>query len=65
MARDGGHGGIRLDGGISADVEAERRILAISPQQHSIWGFHDRAFALGFLQLCLAGLNVRGIYKNR
>jgi hypothetical protein len=30
-----------------------------------IWGLHDRAYALIFLQLCLAGLNVRGVYKNR
>ena len=30
-----------------------------------IWGLHDRAYALIFLQLCLAGLNVRGICKNR
>ena len=30
-----------------------------------IWGLHDGAFALVFLQLGLAGLNVRGIYKNR
>ena len=30
-----------------------------------IWGLHDRAYALIFLQVCLAGLNVRGVYKNR
>jgi hypothetical protein len=36
MAGNGGHGSVRLDGGTSADVEAQRRILAISPQQHSL-----------------------------
>jgi hypothetical protein len=30
-----------------------------------IWGIHDQAYALVFLQLCLAGLNIRGIRKNR
>jgi hypothetical protein len=30
-----------------------------------IWGLHDGAYALVFLQFCLAALNVRGIYKNR
>jgi hypothetical protein len=30
-----------------------------------VWGLHDRAFALIFLQLCLAFLNVRGAMKNR
>ena len=36
MAGNGGHGNVRLDGGISAEVEAQRGILAISPQQHSL-----------------------------
>jgi hypothetical protein len=31
----------------------------------TIWAVHDRAYALVFLQLCLAALNLRGIYKNR
>ncbi|MBA2705076.1 MAG: hypothetical protein H0U60_14645 [Blastocatellia bacterium] len=30
-----------------------------------IWGAHDRAYALIFLQLCLAFLNTRGAIKNR
>jgi len=30
-----------------------------------MWGVHDRAYALVLLQVCLAVLNVRGIYKNR
>jgi hypothetical protein len=29
-----------------------------------VWGWHDHAYALIFLQLCLAGLNLRGILKN-
>jgi hypothetical protein len=29
------------------------------------WGLHDRAYALIFLQLCLAFLNIRGTQKNR
>jgi hypothetical protein len=36
MAGDGSHGIVRLDGGISADVEAQRGILAISSEQHSL-----------------------------
>jgi hypothetical protein len=30
-----------------------------------IWGAHDAAYALIFLQLCLGFLNVRGAIKNR
>jgi hypothetical protein len=30
-----------------------------------IWGYHDRAYALILLQVCLAGLNIRGTVKNR
>lgn len=30
-----------------------------------VWGVHDGAFALIFLQLCLAIMNVRGAIKNR
>ena len=29
-----------------------------------IWGVHDRAYALIFLQVCLAVLNIRGAIKN-
>ena len=29
-----------------------------------IWGAHDRAYALIFLQLCLAFMNIRGAMKN-
>jgi hypothetical protein len=30
-----------------------------------LWGLHDRAYGLVFLQFCLAGLNIRGIYKSQ
>ncbi len=29
------------------------------------WGLYDRAFALIFLQLCLAFLNIRGAMKTK
>lgn len=29
-----------------------------------IWGWHDRAYALVVLQVALAALNIRGVYKN-
>jgi hypothetical protein len=29
-----------------------------------VWGWHDQAYALIALQLALAGLNIRGAYKN-
>jgi hypothetical protein len=29
-----------------------------------VWGLHDHAYALVFLQLCLAATNVRGASKN-
>ena len=30
-----------------------------------VWGWHDGAYALILLQLCLAFLNIRGAIKNR
>ncbi|HEV8137828.1 MAG TPA: hypothetical protein VGP85_24325 [Pyrinomonadaceae bacterium] len=30
-----------------------------------VWGVHDGAYALIFLQLCLGFLNIRGAVKNR
>jgi len=30
-----------------------------------VWGLYDHAYALIFLQLCLAFLNIRGAVKNR
>lgn len=29
-----------------------------------VWGWHDGAYALICLQLCLAALNIRGVLKN-
>ena len=29
------------------------------------WGWHDHAWALIALQVCLAGLNIRGVKKNQ
>jgi hypothetical protein len=29
------------------------------------WGWHDHAWALVALQLCLAALNIRGVKKNQ
>jgi hypothetical protein len=30
----------------------------------AVWGWHDEAYALIALQIALAGLNIRGAYKN-
>jgi hypothetical protein len=30
----------------------------------TVWGIHDRAYALVGLQFFLAALNIRGVYKN-
>ena len=30
-----------------------------------VWGVHARAYALIVLQLCLAGMNIRGEQRNR
>ncbi len=30
----------------------------------SAWGWHSGAYALIVLQVCLAAMNVRGVYKN-
>ena len=29
-----------------------------------VWGWHDEAYALIALQVCLAALNIRGVKKN-
>ena len=29
-----------------------------------LWGWHDQAYALMILQVSLAMLNIRGVYKN-
>lgn len=31
----------------------------------TMWGLYDHAYALVILQVCLAGLNIRGAIKNR
>jgi hypothetical protein len=31
----------------------------------TVWGLHDRAYALIALQFCLAVLNIRGAAKNK
>jgi hypothetical protein len=30
----------------------------------SVWGWHTDAYALIVLQVCLAAMNVRGVYRN-
>jgi len=30
----------------------------------SVWGWHTSAYALIVLQVCLAMMNIRGVYKN-
>ena len=30
----------------------------------SVWGWHAQAYALIVLQLCLAVMNARGVYRN-
>lgn len=30
-----------------------------------VWGMYDEAYALIFLQICLAALNIRGTLKNK
>ena len=30
----------------------------------SVWGWHTSAYALIVLQVCLAAMNVRGVYRN-
>jgi hypothetical protein len=30
----------------------------------SVWGWHERAYALILLQLFLAAMNIRGVYRN-
>ena len=39
-------------------------IFLISNAAWIAWGLHDGANALIVLQLCLAALNIRGVFKN-
>jgi len=66
MARNGGNRSCGVVCSVSEEIQTKLGILAVSPEQRlmdCLW--HDRAFALIFLQLCLAFLNVRGSIKNR
>lgn len=29
-----------------------------------VWGWHDHAYAVILLQICLVAMNIRGIFKN-
>ena len=40
-------------------------LFVLSNVLWTFWAVHDRAYALVLLQVCLAALNVRGIYNNR
>lgn len=59
---------------ISAGMVASKRtwkrnegfwLFLLSNVLWALWAIHDRAYALVFLQVCLAALNIRGIYNNR
>ena len=39
-------------------------VFLLSNVLWSVWGWHTRAYALIVLQVCLAAMNVRGVYKN-
>jgi hypothetical protein len=67
MARDGSDGRRGVVGSVSKKIQAQLGVLAISFRNllWVVWGLHDRAYALIFLQFCLAFLNIRGAIKNR
>jgi hypothetical protein len=39
-------------------------VFLLSNALWSVWGWHQSAYALIVLQLFLAAMNVRGVYKN-
>jgi hypothetical protein len=39
-------------------------VFLLSNVLWTIWGWHTRAYALIVLQVLLAAMNVRGVYKN-
>lgn len=39
-------------------------VFLLSNVLWSVWGWHTSAYALIVLQVCLAAMNVRGVYKN-
>jgi hypothetical protein len=67
MARNAGDRSRGVAGSIAKKIQAELGILVFlcSNVLWIVWGLHDRAYALIFLQLCLGFLNVRGAAKNR
>jgi len=59
---------------ISAGMVASKRkwkrnegfwLFLLSNVLWTAWAIHDHAYALVLLQVCLAALNIRGIYNNR
>jgi hypothetical protein len=59
---------------ISAGMVASKRtwkrnegfwLFVLSNVLWTVWAVHVRAYALVLLQVCLAVLNIRGIYNNR
>ena len=53
---------------VASQVKRRRELgfwcFLISNALWTIWGWHDRAYALVALQAALAALNIRGAYKN-
>ena len=39
-------------------------VFLLSNVMWTIWGWHTRAYALIVLQVLLAAMNIRGVYKN-
>ena len=54
---------------VGSEQERRRKIgfyvFLVSNALWVVWGFHDGAWALIILQLALAGMNIRGAYKQR
>jgi hypothetical protein len=45
-------------------VRSASGVFLASNALWSVWGVHDRAWALVTLQFFLAAMNIRGVYKN-
>jgi hypothetical protein len=67
MAGDGGDGHRCVDGGLPEKFKRNWGfwLFLLSNVLWIVWGVHDHAYALIFLQLCLAFLNIRGAVKNQ
>ncbi|MDB5922938.1 MAG: hypothetical protein JWN13_1874 [Betaproteobacteria bacterium] len=39
-------------------------VFLVSNMLWSVWGWHERAYALIVLQIFLAAMNTRGVFKN-